>query len=515
MIVKIVVPDSIYAQVYFARGEQGPQGATGPQGVQGAQGPTGLTGPAGTNGTNGVSYTPGDPIYVKVRNATGATLSKGTIVYTSGSNGNHVQVTPALATSDATSARTLGWLSTDVANNADGFAMVEGYLEGLNTQGLTAGSQLYLSTTTAGAFTATKPSAPGHLVYVGVVAKVSAGDGHVYVKVQNGYELDEIHDVAISTPTNDQVLTYESSTGLWKNKANPADGVTSITATAPLTGGTITSTGSIGLDLTNIAPKASPTFTGTVTLPFTNSGIVHSTSAGALGVSAAAPGLGYIPYTAPVTGLYAWQDLALVARDNVANAFTVGGHTIINDATGTIPLSIKGFASQTANHFEVLAGGGNTLFRVNSTGYGVTPLGFISGGTTMPTNARNAMYTAATTSIGLVIQGAASQSANLQEWQNSAGTVMASVGPIGSASFSSGSVVLSGGGSVTANGSGNFATFLRIGNNGASISGNSIVYIANGTVPSANPPTGGYIYVEAGALKYRGSSGTVTTIANA
>jgi hypothetical protein len=35
------------------------------------------------------------------------------------------------------------------------------------------------------------------------------------------------------------------------------------------------------------------------------------------------------------------------------------------------------------------------------------------------------------------------------------------------------------------------------------------------TVPASNPTGGGILYVEAGALKYRGSSGTVTTIANA
>jgi hypothetical protein len=40
------------------------------------------------------------------------------------------------------------------------------------------------------------------------------------------------------------------------------------------------------------------------------------------------------------------------------------------------------------------------------------------------------------------------------------------------------------------------------------------IQIANGTAPTANV-TGGQLYVEAGALKYRGSSGTVTTIANA
>ena len=35
------------------------------------------------------------------------------------------------------------------------------------------------------------------------------------------------------------------------------------------------------------------------------------------------------------------------------------------------------------------------------------------------------------------------------------------------------------------------------------------------TAPTGNPTGGGYLYVEAGALKYRGSSGTITTIANA
>jgi hypothetical protein len=205
---------------------------------------------------------------VTVRNATGATLAKGTIVYISGANGNHVQVTPAIATSDATSARTLGWLSAAIANNADGLCMVEGYLEGINTQSLNAGDQLYLSGTVAGGFTATKPQAPIHLVYVGVVTKKSAGDGHVFVKVQNGYELGELHDVLITSPTNNQVLAYDSATQLWKNAVNAPDGVTSITAVSPLTGGTITSTGSIGLDQTALSitkSQVSDFTSGTVT----------------------------------------------------------------------------------------------------------------------------------------------------------------------------------------------------------------------------------------------------------
>ncbi len=46
-------------------------------------------------------------------------------------------------------------------------------------------------------------------------------------------------------------------------------------------------------------------------------------------------------------------------------------------------------------------------------------------------------------------------------------------------------------------------------------SASKVLGIANGTAPSSSPAGMGQLYVEAGALKYRGSSGTVTTIANA
>lgn len=46
-------------------------------------------------------------------------------------------------------------------------------------------------------------------------------------------------------------------------------------------------------------------------------------------------------------------------------------------------------------------------------------------------------------------------------------------------------------------------------------SGAKVFFLANATAPSSNPTGGGILYVEGGALKFRGSSGTVTTIANA
>ena len=47
-------------------------------------------------------------------------------------------------------------------------------------------------------------------------------------------------------------------------------------------------------------------------------------------------------------------------------------------------------------------------------------------------------------------------------------------------------------------------------------SGSKVIGIANASVvPTTNPVGGGVLYVQAGALRWRGSSGTVTTIAPA
>ena len=57
---------------------------------------------------------------------------------------------------------------------------------------------------------------------------------------------------------------------------------------------------------------------------------------------------------------------------------------------------------------------------------------------------------------------------------------------------------------------------VAIGNTDQFGGGAGVIAIKSATtVPASNPTGGGVLYVESGALKYRGSSGTVTTIANA
>jgi len=158
-------------------------------------------------------------LITEVYNETGATLTKGTVVYINGGHGNLPTVAKAIATSDATSAQTYGVVRADITNMNNGFVTVIGSLSDLDTQAYADGTQLYLSGTTAGAWTSTKPSAPIHLVYVGIVVRSHPTQGVVEVRIQNGYELEELHDVAISTPTNNQGIFYNSSNSLWENKS--------------------------------------------------------------------------------------------------------------------------------------------------------------------------------------------------------------------------------------------------------------------------------------------------------
>ena len=399
-----------------------------------------------TAGLQGASYDRGDPIYVTVRNATGATLAKGSIVYTSGGNGTHTQVSKALATSDSTSARVLGWLAESIANNASGLCQVEGYLDGINTQGITEGTQLYLSGTTAGDFQTTKPQAPVHLVYVGVCVKASAGNGRVYVKVQNGYELDELHDTQITSPQNNDVLTYETATGLWKNKTNPADGVTSVVFSSPLTGGTVTSAGTVGLNQSLLSITSSQVSDLSTTL--SAYAALGSANTFTLGQTintggTANKGLviqGVASQSANLVEVQTSSSTA-VRINQVGNTTFFGNITSNNNivalpnSTATVPLIVRGAASQSADLLQIQDSSATNLLQV-------TALGVLRVNNYTDTAASGAYINMAATSPvtvlartatnkALVVQGAASQSANLQEWQNSAGGILSRVNSSG------------------------------------------------------------------------------------
>lgn len=159
----------------------------------------------------------GETVFARVRNSTGAPLLRGQAVYLSGSSGQKIQVTLAQANSDTTSSKTFGVVAETIADSSDGFVITTGLLQGFDTNLLTEGQIVWLSPSTAGGLTTTKPVAPDHLVMVGICVKQGSGtSGSIFVKVQNGYELDEIHDVRYTNLATGDVLT-RTSANLWEN----------------------------------------------------------------------------------------------------------------------------------------------------------------------------------------------------------------------------------------------------------------------------------------------------------
>jgi len=151
----------------------------------------------------------------------GEAINKGQAVYVSSADGTNMIVSKASNASEATSSKTLGLIETSGVLNDQVNVVTEGLLAGLDTSTAAAGDPVWLGTGGNLIFgLANKPYAPAHLVFIGIVTRVQQNNGEIFVKVQNGFELKEIHDVQITTtPSNNTVLAYESATSLYKMKS--------------------------------------------------------------------------------------------------------------------------------------------------------------------------------------------------------------------------------------------------------------------------------------------------------
>lgn len=227
-------------------------------------------------------------------NGLSGTITKGTAVYVTGSNGTNMLVGRASNLSEATSSKTMGLMQTDITTTGTtqtGFVIAEGLLQGLNTAGQTAGDPVWLGVNGTLIYgLINKPYAPAHLVFIGIVTKVSAGNGEIFVKIQNGFELKEIHDVDIitTTPINGHVLGFDGT--LWVNKTVAGWlGYTPYNATNPngytSNLGTVTSVsaltlGTTGTDLSSTVANGTTTPVITLNVPTasaTNRGALSTT----------------------------------------------------------------------------------------------------------------------------------------------------------------------------------------------------------------------------------------------
>jgi hypothetical protein len=187
---------------------------------------------AGGNQIGGT--TAAELLKVEVHNATGSTVAAGAVVYLNGNTGNKPNLNLAKADSEATSSKTIGLVTASISNNANGEIATDGLLEGLNTSAFLAGDLLWLSDSIAGGVTTIIPDTPNNAVFIGYVTYAHPSNGAILIHIQNGYELNELHDVKITSVADGDVLSYDSTLGYWKNIANssftPPNGLLKIAA---------------------------------------------------------------------------------------------------------------------------------------------------------------------------------------------------------------------------------------------------------------------------------------------
>jgi hypothetical protein len=196
---------------------------------------------------------------VRIYNESAGAFSDLQVVRITGSSGTRLTADLAQANSDANSATTFAVVTEPIAYHAEGFATTFGVIHDVNTSAFAEGAILFLSPTVAGGITSTRPSAPNHAVQIGWCVRSHATQGEIYVHVQNGYELDELHDVLITTVAANNMLRRNSANTVWENIAGPSGAIVGTTDTQTLTNKTISGGSISGASITNLS---SPTNSG-------------------------------------------------------------------------------------------------------------------------------------------------------------------------------------------------------------------------------------------------------------
>jgi len=166
---------------------------------------------------SGVTINIGQQTVVRAKNTSGSPISKGKFVRITGGSGSFPVIALASWTDEGNSANTIGAVMQDVLQNGFTYVLLNGTLEGVNTNNgvYNAGDLLYLSS--SGDFTKVQPLPPKHAVRLGQIVRAQTNNGVIFVKVDNGYELGELHDVYTGSVANGDLLVYNTSLTAWNN----------------------------------------------------------------------------------------------------------------------------------------------------------------------------------------------------------------------------------------------------------------------------------------------------------
>ena len=152
-----------------------------------------------------------------VKNQTGSTITKGSIVYANGTVGasGRITIDKFIADGSIDAKYLIGITAHDLTNGEDGYVISFGKIRQVNTDTFAAGAILYPSPTVAGVWTDVEPVAPNIDMPIGFCINSSSNNGTIAIRVASGYDLSELHDVAITSPVDKASLYY--SGGLWRD----------------------------------------------------------------------------------------------------------------------------------------------------------------------------------------------------------------------------------------------------------------------------------------------------------
>jgi hypothetical protein len=152
-----------------------------------------------------------------VKNQTESTITKGSLVYANGTVGasGRITIDKFIADGSIDAKYLLGITAHDLSNGEDGYVISFGKIRKVNTDTFAAGAILYPSPTVAGVWTDVEPVAPFIDMPIGFCINSHVNNGTIAIKVESGYKLHELHDLAITSPVEKASLYY--SGGLWRD----------------------------------------------------------------------------------------------------------------------------------------------------------------------------------------------------------------------------------------------------------------------------------------------------------
>ena len=166
---------------------------------------------------------------VRVNNQTGSTISRGSVVYINGAQGQRPTIALADADIEIQADSTIGIVLADISDSGNGYVGTSGLARELDTSAFSVGDHVFLSQT-PGEITNVKPAPPAHAIFLGVVTVSNATTGTIELNIDIGEDLKDFHDVNLGTLSDGDVVTYNSTSGLWENQ-QPSGGSTSVVST--------------------------------------------------------------------------------------------------------------------------------------------------------------------------------------------------------------------------------------------------------------------------------------------